>query len=1026
MKKLRFFKALTAAAALVLALPGCSDLDTDGGTNTVQTQGKKIALDISASRGFEARTALPSSSDVDLTKLTYELTAAKVLQGSAGAAEDIFASGTTYSDLTKAKSVYIEAGTYNFTLTASNSSGAFLASTLSGKEISENDASLSFSLQPISENATGSLKIEVSYDSSYGGKSVNAVLYVDGTAASENYPLVYTPSKDTDENEIAGKGVISSANGIPVGQSYVKIELLDEGNEKIGEIPQEYIYAVKGITSSSKVEIPVKRYKATIKLTTSESTAPVLTLKTPEISSEGYTGIVFGNSGDSNVSVSTSGESPYTHTYSGYVPLGNYDVYIGESTEAVAGKVLTDVTSLEINTTKSLVSIAASLASGTYFVGTELDTIKEKITITGVYSDSSTENLGNAKDLSANVTGYNESSTAEQTLSVKYGEFAAVDVTLQLIEDYITEWSATLNEGVSYKEGDTAQATDVTVKAKWASAPETEVTLTEGFSVEDKPLASSDTSLTVTLTAKRGEGVAETKTVEISVQAAGASATADSWNLVLTKADDGKYYYNDIEFANETNIATGTKLPGANSVLYLKVTDKFQLGKSGKESYGICVKNSAITIEDIKGSVKLTVVWGTESKSNRSLTVKIGNLDAETITATGKNIKNETEADYVKTFDAGSGSNVVIGATADTFIKSIKIEADSSSTPATSVAVTGVTLDSTSATLTVGDTKTLTATIAPENASDKTVTWSSSAPSVASVDESGKVTALASGNATITVTTNDGSKTATCEVTVEAASEADVVDVTWDWSTADGYAAIKYHSTSELTGDKTDSVEVQPGYVTGSSNSIALYTTGKLRGNGSANGMQLAGDMYIPVSANSVLTIKDYSGYTNYTISLDGNKSETVTDAAEKSWTAKTAGFAKITSSNYFKKISVTNVTRADIISLYGSESSHLATFPVPVENIDVTSTLTFLNGDKDLSVIMSESNGSYTFTAMAPDANDSYIYEWRLDLAKQESVTNSCSVSSLSAGSHAILVTATEASTGLVYSANYTLVVSE
>lgn len=773
MKKLRFFKALTAAAALVLALPGCSDLDTDGGTNTVQTQGKKIALDISASRGFEARTALPSSSDLELTELTYELTAAKVLQGSAGAAEDIFTSGTTYSDLTKAKSVYIEAGTYNFTLTASNSSGAFLASTLSGKEISENDASLSFSLQPISENATGSLKIEVSYDSSYGGKSVNAVLYVDGTAASENYPLVYTPSKDTDENEIAGKGVISDANGIPVGQSYVKIELLDEGNEKIGEIPQEYVYAVKGITSSSKVEIPVKRYKATIKLTTSESTAPVLTLKNPEISSEGYPGIAFGKSGDSNVSVSTSGESPYTHTYSGYVPLGNYDVYIGESTEAVAGKVLTDVTPLEINTTKSLVSIAASLASGTYFVGTELDTIKEKITITGVYSDSSKENLGNAKDLSANVTGYNENSTAEQTLSVKYGEFAAVDVTLQLIEDYITEWSATLNEGVSYKEGDTAQTTDVTVKAKWASAPETEVTLTEGFSVEDKTLASSDTSLTVTLTAKRGEGVAETKTVVIEVKTAGASAIARI-DLSTSKAPALDSTVSGTNCSVKYKSSDSSKEFGIESASYNStVEDEYK----GTNSKGIKLGANSLTVEltlssgtFLAGDVIYVTGYNPIAVKDASSQI-LGNI----VTGTGKGDYNVGSL----TLPTGTYNNTLTLSRANssgTGIICIVVKR-TSSTPATSVAVTGVTLDSTSATLTVGDSKTLTAILAPENASDKTVTWSSSVPSVASVDESGKVTALASGNATITVTTNDGSKTATCEVTVEAAKVSSSVSL---------------------------------------------------------------------------------------------------------------------------------------------------------------------------------------------------------------------------------------------------------
>jgi hypothetical protein len=64
----------------------------------------------------------------------------------------------------------------------------------------------------------------------------------------------------------------------------------------------------------------------------------------------------------------------------------------------------------------------------------------------------------------------------------------------------------------------------------------------------------------------------------------------------------------------------------------------------------------------------------------------------------------------------------------------------------------------------VGDTQILTATVSPSNATDKTVTWSSSNTSVATVSSSGEVMAVAAGFATITVTTNDGSKTATCSV----------------------------------------------------------------------------------------------------------------------------------------------------------------------------------------------------------------------------------------------------------------------
>ena len=82
------------------------------------------------------------------------------------------------------------------------------------------------------------------------------------------------------------------------------------------------------------------------------------------------------------------------------------------------------------------------------------------------------------------------------------------------------------------------------------------------------------------------------------------------------------------------------------------------------------------------------------------------------------------------------------------------------------VAVAGVTLEpTTSATLTVGETLLLTAIVTPDNATDKTITWESSNKDVAVVND-GFVAGLSSGIATITATTQDGSKTATCTVSV--------------------------------------------------------------------------------------------------------------------------------------------------------------------------------------------------------------------------------------------------------------------
>ena len=89
---------------------------------------------------------------------------------------------------------------------------------------------------------------------------------------------------------------------------------------------------------------------------------------------------------------------------------------------------------------------------------------------------------------------------------------------------------------------------------------------------------------------------------------------------------------------------------------------------------------------------------------------------------------------------------------------------------AATVAVTSVTLDKTELALTIGDAAVqLTVTVKPDNATDADVDWTSSDVSVATVDGSGLVTAVADGTATITAKAGD--KTAECTVTVKAAAE---------------------------------------------------------------------------------------------------------------------------------------------------------------------------------------------------------------------------------------------------------------
>ena len=156
--------------------------------------------------------------------------------------------------------------------------------------------------------------------------------------------------------------------------------------------------------------------------------------------------------------------------------------------------------------------------------------------------------------------------------------------------------------------------------------------------------------------------------------------------------------------------------------------------------------------------------------------------------------------------------------------------------PPTPVAVTGVTLNQATMTLTAGGaTGTLVATVAPADATNKSVNWSSSAPAVATV-ASGVVTPLTAGTTTIIVATVDGGKTATCAVTVNPVAVGDsygggkVAYILVDGDT--GYDANVQHGLIAATADQSDGI----AWITGGSTQTTLNgNTSTALGEGQAN-----------------------------------------------------------------------------------------------------------------------------------------------------------------------------------------------
>lgn len=121
------------------------------------------------------------------------------------------------------------------------------------------------------------------------------------------------------------------------------------------------------------------------------------------------------------------------------------------------------------------------------------------------------------------------------------------------------------------------------------------------------------------------------------------------------------------------------------------------------------------------------------------------------------------------------------------------------------VHATGVTLDKTSASVKQGKTITLTATVAPADAVNKNVTWSSNDASVATVSN-GVVTGVTTGNAQITATTVDGSHTASCTVTVTTSLPPVLIADFNDIASLDG--TISPHYPNGVTPSKSDNMYI--------------------------------------------------------------------------------------------------------------------------------------------------------------------------------------------------------------------------
>ena len=328
------------------------------------------------------------------------------------------------------------------------------------------------------------------------------------------------------------------------------------------------------------------------------------------------------------------------------------------------------------------------------------------------------------------------------------------------------------------------------------------------------------------------------------------------------------------------NESTGTisGTPTKEGTFNFTVTATNSAGNASKE-YTLNIKPAKVSVTGVKlDQTELDlVVGGTE--------ILIATVEPNT--ATDKTVTWESSNPDVATVDQNGNVKAVASGTATITVKTV----DGSHTDTCAVTVTqpvtGVTLDKGTLSLFTGESETLNATVAPGDATNKNVTWSSDKPEVATVDANGKITAKGEGEATITVRTADGSYTATCTVKVTDP----VYDMTTDPAALDfgsaytGYAQPAAQTvTVKNTGNQpvtltqpssTDNFEVgalsTTTLATGETASFTIQPKDKLPRGSYSEQITISGNDGASATLTASFTVKEppYTGKYSYEISTD-------------------------------------------------------------------------------------------------------------------------------------------------------------
>ncbi|MDB5256770.1 MAG: Ig domain protein group 2 domain protein [Chitinophagaceae bacterium] len=320
------------------------------------------------------------------------------------------------------------------------------------------------------------------------------------------------------------------------------------------------------------------------------------------------------------------------------------------------------------------------------------------------------------------------------------------------------------------------------------------------------------------------------------------------------------------------------------------------------------------------------------------------------------------------------------------------------------VAVTGISVSPTSASVQKGNTTSLVATITPSSATNKTVSWSSSNTSVATVDASGLVTGVAVGNATITVTSQDGNYTATSAITVTPIAVTGI-------SVSPTSVSVQKGNTTSLTATISPAAAGNQNVTWSSSNtSVATVdasglVTGVAVGNATITATSQDGN-YTATSAITVTPIAvtgisvsptSVSVQKGNTTSLTATISPATAGNQNVTWSSSNTSVATVDASGLVTGIAAGNAT----ITATSQDGNYTATSAITVTPIAVTGISV-----SPINVSVQKGNTTSLTATITPAAADNQNVTWSSSNTSVAIVDASGLVTGVAAGNATITAT--------------------